>query len=144
MMDAKRTTAFFVLLGFVTSGFATSGCGPSRDPNLPPTAYVSGQVTYNGKPVDQGTVTFHPIGVGNPGVGLLDENGKFELSTYTPGDGAVVGQHSVTIDIPPPLDGTSGEGAFSVPDPYTDPATTPLKVAVSEDGESGVQLVLED
>ncbi|WP_164103681.1 hypothetical protein [Candidatus Laterigemmans baculatus] len=144
MIVAKRTVTLFALLGLASSSLFTSGCGPSRDPNLPPTAYVSGQVTYNGQPVNQGTVTFHPDGVGNPGVGLLDEQGQFELSTYAPGDGAVVGSHSVTIDIPPPLDGTSPEDAYSVPKPYTDPETTPLKVSVSEDGETEVQLVLED
>jgi hypothetical protein len=134
-------------IGWVLStlaALALFGCGPSRDPNLPPTANVSGKVIYQGEPVTVGTVTFHPEGDGNPAVGLLGEDGTFSLSTYAPGDGAVVGKHSVTIDIPPPLDGTSPEDAFSVPDPYTSPETTPLKVEVSEEGEEGLEFVLEE
>lgn len=135
---AGRCAALLAMMCWVTCGCS------GRDPNLPPTAPVSGQVTYNGQPVNQGTITFHPVGEGNPGVSLLDENGYFELSTYEAGDGAVVGQHAVTIDIPPPLDGTSPEDQYSVPDRYTDPASTPLKVEVSEDGEDMMQLTLED
>ena len=128
----------------VAAVLAVTGCGPSRDPNLPPTANVSGKVIYQGEPVTVGTVTFHPEGEGNPAVGLLGEDGSFTLSTYAPDDGAVVGTHSVTIDIPPPLDGTPPEDAFSVPDEYTSPETTPLKVEVTEEGEEGLEFALEE
>lgn len=124
---------------------AVTGCGPSRDPNLPPTAPVSGQVIYDGKPLDRGngTITFHPEGSGNPAVGMIGESGEFSLSTYAADDGAVVGQHSVTIDIPPPLDGSDPADHFSVPGPYTDAETTPLKVTVPEEGIQGLELVVE-
>lgn len=125
-------------------GLAMIGCGPRRDPNLPPTAAASGQVMYNGKPIDHGAVTLHPVGEGNPAVGAIDENGKFTLSTYTRGDGAVIGSHKVTIDIPPPLDGIAAGEVLSVPRAYTDPATSPLSVEITAKGRNELQLVVED
>ncbi|WP_166831724.1 hypothetical protein [Thalassoroseus pseudoceratinae] len=122
----------------------STGCGSSRDPNLPLTAPAGGQVTYNGSPVDQGTVTFHPVGKGNPGVGLIDEDGHFEISTYEPGDGAVVGKHAVTIDIPPTLGGMPAGKVQSVPKKYTSPDTTPLTVEITEDGDQSLELVVKD
>lgn len=120
------------------------GCGPGRDPNLPPTAPAGGQVIYNGKPIDHGAVTLHPVGEGNPAVGALDENGKFTLSTYTRGDGAVLGSHKVTVDIPPPLDGIAAGEVLSVPKDYTEPETSPLSVEITADGANQLQLVVED
>lgn len=139
----RDRSRFRVVASVAALCLAVAGCGPSRDPNLPPTAPVSGQVMYDGKPLAEGTVTFHPQGAGNPAVGLLDENGEFSLSTYTVDDGAVVGEHSVTIDIPPPLDGSDPADHFSVPDRYTDPETTPLKVTVPEERVQDLELVIE-
>ncbi len=121
---------------------AVNGCGSNSD--LPQTATASGKVMYQGKPLNIGTVTFHPEGTGNPGVGLLQQDGTFTISTYTPGDGAVLGKHSVTIDVPPPLDGTPADEAFSVPDPYTMPDSTPLKVEITEDGVDNIEFIVED
>jgi hypothetical protein len=59
---------------------------------------VSGTVTYNGKPVPKGVITFV---AGSPegrnATGQLDQNGKYRLQTEEPGDGAQVGNYDVTI-----------------------------------------------
>jgi hypothetical protein len=136
------TRRLFGSAAIVFAALMTSGCGSNSD--LPPTAVASGKVMYQGKPLNIGTVTFHPEGTGNPGVGLLQEDGSFTISTYTPGDGAVLGKHSVTIDVPPPLDGTPADEAFSVPDPYTLPETTPLKIEITEDGVEDIEFLVED
>lgn len=125
-------------------GLMFTGCGPSRDPNLPPTAPAGGTVTYNGKPIDHGAITLHPLGEGNPAVGAIDANGNFELSTYARGDGAVLGQHKVTVDIPPPLDGMHAGEVLKVPKAYTAPETSPITVEITADGENRLQLVVED
>jgi hypothetical protein len=131
------------VLGLITIAMLLlAGCGSNSD--LPPTASASGQVMYQGKPLNVGTVTFHPEGVGNPGVGLLQQDGTFTISTYAPGDGAVLGKHAVTIDVPPPLDGTPPEEAFSVPDPYTTPEMTPLVIEITEGGVEDIEFVLEE
>jgi len=131
-------------VALVAMGLVASGCGPSRDPNLPPTAAAGGNVTYNGKPIDHGAITLHPLGEGNPAVGAIDEKGNFELSTYALGDGAVLGQHKVTVDIPPPLDGMHAGEVLKVPKAYTTPEASPITVEITADGENRLQLVVED
>jgi hypothetical protein len=138
----RRPWSTAVALGLACS--LACGCGPARDPNLPPTAPASGQVMYKGKPIDHGAVTLHPVGEGNPAVGAIDENGKFTLSTYARGDGAVLGQHKVTVDIPPPLDGIAAGEVLSVPRAYTKAETSPLSVEITADGKNYLELVVED
>src|SRR5690348_8052406 len=74
-------TAAFVAL-------STSGC--SRDPNLPTTAVVKGNVTYQNKPVKNARITFHPLGKVKCARGVSDDSGRFRLSTFGTGDGAVI------------------------------------------------------
>ncbi|MFN5274359.1 MAG: hypothetical protein ACK5E3_14210 [Planctomycetota bacterium] len=71
-----------------------------------PTAKVEGVVLCEGKPVAAASVYFEPLQtpekkmiVGKQGFAFTDENGKFRISTYFPGqnDGAVVGKHRVRV-----------------------------------------------
>lgn len=93
-------SARIVLCLFLASGLSSIvGCG---DVPGPATAYVSGTVTMNGSPVTAGRVMFFPTGTsgkntGKAASGQLDSSGEFELTTYSNGDGAVVGQHTVTV-----------------------------------------------
>ena len=89
---------------------AITGC--QRSPyELAP---VHGTITIDGQPFTHGKVMFAPVAradnlnPGKPAFGQLQDNGSFVLSTYDTGDGAVVGEHSVTIiNIDPPAaDGT--------------------------------------
>lgn len=68
-----------------------AGC--QRGPTVVP---VEGRVTYEGKPLEFGTVTFQPP-QGQPAKGKIQSDGTFTLSTFAPGDGAVVGTHKVRI-----------------------------------------------
>jgi hypothetical protein len=64
---------------------------------------VSGQVTLDGDPVAEATVSFEPVGEGNepqlgPGsFGVTDAEGRYTLETVDRRRGAVVGEHRVTI-----------------------------------------------
>lgn len=76
------------------------GCG-SGSPI--PTARVTGTITTpDGKPVENGRIIFGPLDVKSSGLsgkaarGNI-ENGKFELTTYNRGDGAVIGKHRVAL-----------------------------------------------
>lgn len=80
----------FVLPLFVA---ALAGCGPSR----PPTAPVEGVVTLGGQPLEGAAVTFTPVEGGRPATGATDAQGRFRLSTFDPGDGAVLGEHVATV-----------------------------------------------
>lgn len=71
---------------------AVAGCGGKGETVVP----VEGSVEYKGKPVVGAAVTFQPEH-GKSATGTTDENGRFVLTTYSTGDGAVVGTHKVTI-----------------------------------------------
>lgn len=61
-------------------------------------APVTGKVTYDGKPVPEGTVTFYPVGGGRPSSGQLQSDGTYVLASTKPGDGALVGKCKVAIE----------------------------------------------
>src|SRR5689334_3923065 len=89
-----RAYQFLPLLGLAL----LSGCGQSA------LAPVHGRVTCNGKPVPQAGVIFSPAGQsesdrqpGKAAAGSTDADGRYVLTTYRPGDGALVGQHHVSI-----------------------------------------------
>lgn len=76
------------------------GCGSSSSYELAP---VRGTVTIGGVPLTEGKVMFAPIAkgddhrAGKPAFGFLGSDGSFVLGTYADEDGAVVGDHWVTV-----------------------------------------------
>jgi hypothetical protein len=79
---------------FLASCLLLAGCSGSGRPALAP---VRGTVTYKGKPVAGATVVFLCEGAPRLAVGMTDERGGYQLTTYEPNDGAMIGQHVVTI-----------------------------------------------
>lgn len=63
------------------------------------TAEVRGTVKLNGAPIQKGTVMFVPA-AGRAGVGVIDQNGTFYVTTYRDGDGAVVGENKIAVFVP--------------------------------------------
>ncbi|WP_422924401.1 hypothetical protein [Singulisphaera sp. PoT] len=138
------------ILALVTLG----GCG-GRD-NLPPMGQVSGKVTYKGKPLATGMVVFSPL-MGSEGqtgqlaTGMLGKDGSYELSTFDDGDGAVLGEHLITVkavekvrtEKPNPKDteqirtpGPDGKLSYVfmkslVPNKYANPNMSPLRFKVA-------------
>lgn len=78
-------------------GLAISVClaGCSRS-DLPELAPVTGLVTLNGEPLSNAIVTFTPTAA-RPSVGETDESGRFELMYLPEVDGALLGEHKVTV-----------------------------------------------
>jgi hypothetical protein len=96
----KRTTAkagagsLARLLVMACVSLVPLACG-STGPGMAP---VSGKVTYNGKPVPKGTITFASTKEGGRNAtGELDPEGNYKLQTEQPGDGALLGDYNVTI-----------------------------------------------
>ena len=127
-----------------------AGCGPS----LPATRYVNGVVTLDGRPVEGAAVLFSPD-EGRPASGTTNAQGEFELQTFAPGDGAVLGTHKVTVTlknvsgVSADPDGLSGEVApggmqveWVVPEHYANPTTSGLTVDVDDDLSLPVPLSL--
>ncbi len=104
----RRAPCLLVFLGLI--GMA---CGRDEGPELAP---VSGTVTYKGKPVTEGIVSFQPVSPdGAPATGTIDANGSYRLQTG-PDNGARLGEYRVAIS------------ARDEPDTPPDTATPPLRV----------------
>ena len=125
---------WFVVLA---TSAALAGCG-DNDPSKLPTVPAGGTLNYNGKPVAKGTVLFQPE-KGRSASGLI-ENGKFTLSTYNDGDGAIVGWHQVaiiSIEEVPTKDGDT-TSKYIVPQKFADPGSSGLKVEVPAGGKTDI------
>jgi hypothetical protein len=132
-------------------GMAAAGCGGSDGPEM---AKVTGTVTYNGKPVPKGTISFQPTDPvnGAPANGIIDSDGSYRLQTTEPGDGARLGDYQVAIrsvegepDVP--LDYTPKKRPPApkslIPKKYENPMTSGLTAKV-ESGSNSIDFDLKD
>jgi hypothetical protein len=93
-LRSTASGAFLLLLAAALMGCST----PTYE-----LAPVEGQVTLDGEPITDAKVMFAPVAKngsqksGKPAFGMLQQGGEFTLSTYKPDDGAVVGEHWVTV-----------------------------------------------
>jgi hypothetical protein len=124
------------------------GCG-SGD-NHKPVFPVQGEAFQGSKPVAGAVVAFHPVG-GDADAprpyGTVDDNGKFQLTTYQPNDGAPVGEYVVTVlwlDAPKAsaIGGSESKaaGVDRLRNAYSDPKTSKLRATVKSDASNPVRL----
>ena len=91
--------AMMLALAGLVIACGTLGCDKSPYDLAP----VHGKVTLDGKPLSGAKIMFAPIAkgetkkAGKPAFGVLHSEGEFVLGTYEPNDGAVVGEHWVTV-----------------------------------------------
>jgi hypothetical protein len=115
------------------------GCGGR--PGLMP---VSGTVRLDGQPLEKLSVTFFPA-QGRAANGVTHPDGRFVLTTFKQGDGALIGEHTVTIVpmLDPPIALPSNmvktakqvaAKAPPIPEKFQDNRTTDLKRTVKPDG----------
>jgi hypothetical protein len=93
----RHVGAYRVWAGIIGAGCLVSvwGCGGGTPP--PKTYPVTGSVVYNNAPVVGATVTFMSDAAPRQAVGVTDKDGKFQLSTFAINDGAVAGEHKITV-----------------------------------------------
>jgi hypothetical protein len=124
------------------------GCNNSAGPKLAP---AGGVVRFAGKPLVGARVIFNPAS-GRPATGTTDAEGRFQLSTLRPGDGAMLGPHRVAVI--GPRDGFErmpgpGEApapaapAGGLPKRYSTPETSGLEFEVQPDTKNDFVLELE-
>lgn len=101
------------------------GCGDSRPERFP----VSGQVLVDGKPLTYGIIMVRPIGA-RASQGSVDNEGRFSLYAYKPGDGVVPGTHPVTINAGREISDTKTE--WLAPKKYMKPETSGLTLTIDE------------
>lgn len=143
----------------------TAGCSKSEKLNRLPVFKVRGKVTLQGKPVANADITFANAEANKSAFGKTDEEGEYQLTTYSSFDGAVAGKHSVSIVHTPPVANTPalpstedtayvppgvGESTLppapksNVPAKYADAATSGLIAVVNEDNENVIDFALTE
>jgi hypothetical protein len=117
---------------------AFSGCG-NAPADTPPLAPVTGTISFDGKPLTQGTIQFTPDSTqgtsGRMALGQIQSDGTYQLTTISSGDGAQVGHHIVTIQAyeSTPFDPNNPKPTTTkslLPERYADPAQSNLKAEV--------------
>jgi hypothetical protein len=116
---------------------AALGCGGVSD--APKTVDVTGTVTYNGTPMANLSVAFIPD-KGMLASGTTDAEGRFELTTSEPGDGATPGTYKVAINFVPEqtpempgFPGSENTPKSPIPTKYADVSTSGLIATVDTD-----------
>jgi len=124
-----------------------SGCG-KKSPF--PTVRTSGQVMYKGQPVADASVMLVPQEGQRAAVGKTDSEGRFVLTTHTPGDGAMPGKYKIVISktaaVSPAPEAaempditkehsTVKPAAPEIPAKYSSPNTTPLECTIPQSGQ---------
>ena len=115
------------------------GCGPGSD-----MGYVTGVVTVDGEPLENGTVSFYPVGK-RASVSGTKKDGSYELVYTREKMGAVIGEHKVTIvqerEYAPPIQGGNADAdaeaeptfkKVKIPRKYGNEKTTDLRATVEQ------------
>lgn len=121
---------------------AVGGCWGGEDARLIP---VAGTVTYAGRPLTTGTVSFRPDAArGNHSLhhptGAIDAQGRYEL--FTAGKpGAPPGAYKIVVfaseQVRPTASVHPGLPKSLIPPRYNDPADTPLTIEVLANSADG-------
>jgi hypothetical protein len=129
-----RSVAFPLFVSCAILCLALTGCGQAR-------TEVSGEVTYNGKPIEstEGTISFFGSD-GIPVAAKIDSSGKYRATGVCVGDNRVAVSYQRPVPkvpnkrVPktgePPVVADQGSSPFLIPDTYLKPDTSGLTVAV--------------
>ncbi|QDU62814.1 hypothetical protein Pan216_36850 [Planctomycetes bacterium Pan216] len=130
-MKFTSKNCWAVLLGTL---ILSQGCGGE---NGPPMGQVTGKVSYNGEPVNEGLVVFQSDDGRFAAQAELEDGGSFHLKTYL--GGVPVGSYGVlvqppTVTFPDTPDSPGGEGfkeVKNIPQKYRDKQTSGFKANVA-------------
>ncbi len=119
------------------------GCGPQHPPTYP----VQGRVEFaNGNPVKAGSVELLAVDLKVNARGTIDEQGRFTLTTFEDGDGAVAGKHRcvvVQMIIAEKLGQAAGSQYGVVHPRFASYATSGLECEIKPTGENRIVLKVE-
>jgi hypothetical protein len=145
------------LLGAMILAAALTGCG--RGPARPAVFPAGGIVRYQGHPLSGAQVSFLVPGVPRLSTGITDEQGRFTLTTFEPGDGAVAGDQVVIVSLPRERAKSDSEQDYAAAmqalrkpvaqrrgpaAKYANPATSGLRETVTADGSNQFVVELRD
>ena len=120
----------------IVAAFSATGCNKADNDRVQ-VFPVNGQLQWNGKPLAEAFVVFHPRESGATAApaahGQTDQEGKFRLTTYEAGDGAAVGEYAVTVqhyELIKSGDSYSA-GPNVLPKKIADPTTTNITIRIA-------------
>lgn len=127
-----RTWMHFHTLLHCVGATVVCVCGCSDGPRMAP---VSGAISVDGKPLVEAGVTFTPDMGGRPAWATTDKQGRYQLTTLRGGDGALVGDHVVTIaergfDVPQIPKGVDADTASVLAEMPTSPRRSDPRGAI--------------
>lgn len=116
---------------------------------------------FRGQPLAGAQVSFLAYGASRAALGTTDSEGKFTLSTFAPGDGAISGEHFAAVSLPlstRPIQGyaesdyeatmqahrQAAAQNSQLPPRYANPRTSGLRFTVSAEGPNQFTLELAD
>lgn len=129
-----------------------TGCHKEQTAVIEKTVPAAGTVTYQGKPLEHYTVTFHPASGARIAAGTTDASGKFTLGTNKSDDGAVAGSHKVAIVyVGPKIEQEPGKEVFKpvpppkvpIPEKFTNAETSGVTFDLPEAGNTDIKLELK-
>jgi len=112
----------------------------------PPSFPTTGIVTWNGEPATGALVTLQSLSHNLSASGRTDAKGEFALTTWRQGDGAVAGDHKVTIETTVIAGYTSEGGLIEVnamPPKYEKPDKSGLTATISDKGKNVLSFAVE-
>ncbi|PQO43583.1 hypothetical protein C5Y93_23325 [Blastopirellula marina] len=125
--DSNFMLRYSICSAIALLAIAAVGCGGRGEKIVP----VSGTVMIDGQPLAAGVdgfITLAPAS-GRPAIGKIDgQTGKFTLTTYEEGDGALVGPHEVTVTVN--AIGRGGNAQSLIPEKYQEFQTSGLTAKV--------------
>ncbi len=153
----KSLLVYCLIFGATLSVGCSSRSSDKWTAQRPETHPVTGRVDLNGLPADSAKVMFQTTtpdtGRVYSAFGYTDSSGRFSLETFTADDGAVAGEHLVTIEkltfkeapaptneadvVPPPQE------ISHLPERYRSAASSGLTATVTPDGENFFTFSLE-
>ena len=139
---ARRRAASLSVVGLCL----IAGCRPQLD--LVP---LKGQVKYQDKPLEYGSVMFQPVGGGPLARGQIQSDGSFRLTTLDQGDGVRRGLNRVRItafDAQKPSAKANADrelmlGESAIPRKYQSFATSGIEIEVTPDMPQPVMIELD-
>lgn len=124
-----------------------AGCGPT--PNIAP---FSGQVLFQGEPLEFGSVMLQPVDGGQPSHAVIQSDGTFQMQIREVGEGATVGLNRVRITCYPaqrPGNAVNASqelalGRSLIPTKYTSFGSSELTVEVKADNNEPYVIELDE
>jgi hypothetical protein len=140
-----------VLVAAAVALTCLTGCGESGLPNMVP---IRGTVTYQGRPLQEGTVLYVPkASDGRQARGDIQPDGSFRLTTLRKYDGAQHGDYAIVVIAlephpgePPSREEVEAAGGIKrgsiIPAKYTKPDTSGLSDTVDGDHSGMMEIKL--